>query len=342
VKQQHCRWAEKRFAQLPDDLQAHFLETELQMAIITEATRDEVRDLFIRLQDGTPLTTQQKRDAWPGAIAPYIESLAGKMTTRGQFDRLFAAVDQRGSGAGVSADDEREAIDPYSNVRQVCAQLLLLFLHVDTGKRDLPALNSQALDRLYHEQTTLDTPRRARFELLLRACQSVVVDRRPAQARSRRNRTVVRKNRLFSYCCSSAKRRPHCQPNSRWTTSNHAVAQHFWTVPSDEVEPEPPGSRVSASSTIAAHYKWFVDVAMAGFCLPNLDAQRLFSDAQKAEILAAAHGACACCQAPLGAEAVEYDHVIPHRLGGKTIVPNWRAVHARCHPRGLAALEQVP
>src|SRR5215472_58327 len=160
VKRHPCPWAEKRFAQLPADLQACFLDTELQMAIITEATGDEVRDLFIRLQDGTPLTTQQKRDAWPGAIAPYIETLAGKMTTRGQFDRLFAAVDQRGSGAGQSADDEREAIDPYMNARQVCAQLLVLFLSVDAGKRDLPALNSRALDRLYHEQTTLDVPRR--------------------------------------------------------------------------------------------------------------------------------------------------------------------------------------
>jgi hypothetical protein len=342
VKQQHCPWAEKRFAQLPDELQAHILETELQMAIITEATRDEVRDLFIRLQDGTPLTTQQKRDAWPGAIAPYIESLAGKMTTRGQFDRLFAAVDQRGSGAGVSADDEREAIDPYTNARQVCAQLLLLFFHVDTGKRDVPALNSQALDRLYHEQTTLDAPRRARFELLLRACQSVVVDRRPAQARSRRNRTVVRKNRLFSLLLLLRQAQAALPAQLSLDDITHAVAHHFWAEPSDEAEPEPPGSRVSASSTIAAHYRWFVDVAMAGFCLPHLDAQRLFSDVQKAEILAAAHGACARCLAPLGAEAVEYDHVIPHRLGGKTIASNGRAVHARCHPRGLAALEQVP
>src|SRR5262249_59741191 len=76
VKRQACPWAEKRFAQLPADLQACFLDTELQMAIITEATGDEVRDLFIRLQDGTPLTTQQKRDAWPrGGIFPAMVSI---------------------------------------------------------------------------------------------------------------------------------------------------------------------------------------------------------------------------------------------------------------------------
>jgi len=96
---------------------------------------------------------------------------------------------------------------------------------------------------------------------------------------------------------------------------------------------------VTSSSTIEAHYTWIVDVPMAGLCLPQLDAQRLFSDEQKAEILAASHGVCGRCHTPLGGETVEYDHVIPHRLGGKTVQSNGRAVHARCHSRGLAALE---
>jgi hypothetical protein len=312
------------------------------VAIITEGTRDEVRDLFIRLQDGTPLTTQQKRDAWPGAIAPYVESLAGKMNNRGQFDRLFAAVDQRGSGAGQAADDEREAIDQYMNARQVCAQLLVLFLHVDMGKRDLPALNSKALDRLYHEQTTLDAPRRERFEQLLQACESVVVDRRPPQARSGRNRMVVRKNRLFSLLLLLHQAQIALAGPLSLDDITQGVAQRFWKDLPAGAEPEPAGWRVTSSSTIEAHYRWFVDVLMASFCLPLLDVQRLFSEEQKQEILVAAHGTCGRCQAPLGTEAVEFDHIIPHRLGGKTVASNGRVVHARCHPRGLAALELVP
>jgi hypothetical protein len=338
VKQQPCPWADKRFSQLSDELQSQFLGTELQMAIITEATGDEVRDLFIRLQDGTPLSTQQKRDAWPGAIAPYIERLAGKMTTRGQFDRLFAAVDQRGSGAGQAADDEREAIDPYTNARQLCAQLLVLFLDADAGKRDMPSLTSQALDRLYHEQTAFESPRRERFEELLRACQSIVVDRRPTQARAKRNRVVVKKNRLFSLLLLLHRLRAAAPAQISLEDLSQVVAHEFWKQLPATTEPEPTG-RVTSSSMIQDHFRWFVEVQMANLQVPYRDSQRLFSDEQKAQIRAASQGACGICEVPLGDEAAEYDHIVPYRLGGKTQVSNGRVVHARCHKRGLAALE---
>ncbi|HEY5748183.1 MAG TPA: hypothetical protein VIU12_19060, partial [Chryseolinea sp.] len=38
----------------------------------------EVRDLFIRLQAGTPLTAQEKRDAWPGDFTNFVIQHAGK------------------------------------------------------------------------------------------------------------------------------------------------------------------------------------------------------------------------------------------------------------------------
>ncbi|MGH9304475.1 MAG: DUF262 domain-containing protein [Acidimicrobiales bacterium] len=48
---------------------------------------------------GTPLTTQQVRDAWPGNVSPYVEVLAGKLNRQGRFQRLFSAIDRRGGGA---------------------------------------------------------------------------------------------------------------------------------------------------------------------------------------------------------------------------------------------------
>lgn len=39
---------------------------------------NEVRDLFIRLQAGTPLTAQEKRDAWPGDFTLFVIRHAGK------------------------------------------------------------------------------------------------------------------------------------------------------------------------------------------------------------------------------------------------------------------------
>ncbi len=159
--------------------------------LIDDATADETRDLFIRLQAGTPLTTQQVRDVWPGNVSPYIEVLAGKLTRQGRFQRLFSAIDRRGSGAREDAD----LVDPAMDARQMCAQLLTLFMAVEAGQ-GYPSLGTRSLNELYHEHTEFD-PSGAlaqRFEELLAGCQAVIVDRRPPGMSKR----AVRKNRLFS------------------------------------------------------------------------------------------------------------------------------------------------
>jgi len=58
-------WAGKKFEELAPDNKEHLLGREL-LVVEMMAEQNEVRDLFIRLQAGTPLTAQEKRDAWPG------------------------------------------------------------------------------------------------------------------------------------------------------------------------------------------------------------------------------------------------------------------------------------
>ena len=43
-----------------------------------DGNENEVRDLFIRLQAGTPLTAQEKRDAWPGDFTVFVIRHAGR------------------------------------------------------------------------------------------------------------------------------------------------------------------------------------------------------------------------------------------------------------------------
>ena len=45
---------------------------------ITTNNGNEIRDLFIRLQGGTPLTPQDKRDSWPGNFTDFILKIGGK------------------------------------------------------------------------------------------------------------------------------------------------------------------------------------------------------------------------------------------------------------------------
>src|SRR5437870_7227469 len=60
------RWGGKRFDELLPEDKTRFLNHPLHVVRMEEEAPNEVRDLFIRLQSGTPLNAQEKRDAWPG------------------------------------------------------------------------------------------------------------------------------------------------------------------------------------------------------------------------------------------------------------------------------------
>lgn len=54
-----------------------------------------------------------------------------------------------------------------------------------------------------------------------------------------------------------------------------------------------------------------------------------------------ANGRCEMCGLPFGGRRPEYDHVLPHALGGKPTLANCRAVCSPCH-KAKTAKEDVP
>src|SRR5712692_1629670 len=78
IKDQPCPWGGKRFDELTPELQQQILNTPLTLVLIETDMANEARDLFIRLQAGMPLNSQEKRDAWPGNFTDYVLKLGGK------------------------------------------------------------------------------------------------------------------------------------------------------------------------------------------------------------------------------------------------------------------------
>ena len=78
LREQPCPWGGKDFRNLPSDLKTKLLDTKLPVAFIETEDGNEVRDLFVRLQAGLPLNSQEKRDSYPGQFTEFILSLGGK------------------------------------------------------------------------------------------------------------------------------------------------------------------------------------------------------------------------------------------------------------------------
>jgi len=78
ITERPCHWGGKLFEELTPELQRQMLETRLSVMEIETDVPNEARDLFIRLQAGMPLNSQEKRDAWPGNFTDYVLKLGGK------------------------------------------------------------------------------------------------------------------------------------------------------------------------------------------------------------------------------------------------------------------------
>lgn len=67
---------------LPSVLREQFDASEITVEVYTDATREELSDLFIRINDGRPLNAAEKRNAKTSKIASVIRDLAAKYHDR--------------------------------------------------------------------------------------------------------------------------------------------------------------------------------------------------------------------------------------------------------------------
>ena len=72
----------KKFSELPSDAQDQFAIFELNLVEVEDASDLEIRDLFLRLQEGIALNPVEKRNAMPGNMRDFIADL-------GENHRIF-------------------------------------------------------------------------------------------------------------------------------------------------------------------------------------------------------------------------------------------------------------
>lgn len=326
VREQPADWAGKGFHDLSPEDQQRLKKAELTVFEITHVDHaDEIRDLFIRLQAGTALSRQQIRDAWPGSIGPFIESLAGKLDRRPSCD-LFSAIDKR--GARWEDDDD----DAHVADRQLCAQLLLIFLERMRDAGNVPSVSAGHLDTLYHQHTDFDrnSDTASCFTQLLTDAARILERARELRiqsgggARRKFRRFEVVSLFMFLHDVNRAQ---------RMALSTEMRENLSRSIANNENEEAPAGKGTSGRA-MEAYYRWWREHVASGVAAV-LDAQRLFSEKQKAEIRERDRGVCQVCGQEVGVDEGEFDHFpILYRNGGPTVVENGRLVHSRCHPRG--------
>lgn len=331
-----CPWAGKYFRELSSEVQKGLLETTLFLVMIQSDDTNEIRDLFVRLQAGSVLNAQERRDAMPGGMNDFILRLGGKpaIARYPGHDFFKAALGARpGSDRGKT--------------RQLAAQITSLLLAQRSAVgANLPDINAAAIDDLYHQNLDFDPsgPEGRRilkvFDFLHRLLGNGKLPPLRAHDAIHAALLVDRLSENFSPV---------------WEEEFSPALDEFLLnlKEASKVEESDPkykywsqyGVKTRANSdrgeTISQRHSFYVEQMLAK--MPNTtqkDPTRHFSEEMRELVYLRQRKSCAECESDVIWSDAEIHHVEEYRDGGKTTLQNAALVHKKCHPQSKEAVEE--
>ena len=147
---QPCPWANSRYSDLDSHHKQILMRHFLNVIEITSDDELEVRDLFLRLQSGTPLTPQERRDAFPGAFTQFIVDLGG----RTEVD-ISGNIAVKG-GHWLFRDIVKMNTPARAAVARRLAAIMSMQIFSSRHQDSLKPTNNPAIDDFYYQQLDFD------------------------------------------------------------------------------------------------------------------------------------------------------------------------------------------
>lgn len=308
--------AGQKYDDLDLDISTIFDAYPVDVVIVDEAVQndeeDEVRDMFLRLQNGTTLKAQEKRNAMPGQMRDFVKEIAQHnffnnckfSNSRFTFDHIAAQItclELSGGPAGVRDSDLNRMYDQNrtfdvsrreaKKVRRVLDYLVCAFPEKTPELERYNVINLYCLvSTLIEKYVHYDTERLLadwfiRFETERRKQEDLPEEDRDAQ--------LIEYRRLTSYSTDSEE--------SIRGRLEFLEKRFFLACPN----------------------------------IPTIDEIRTFTHEQRLAIFRRDEGCCQlrirCNGEKLGWDDWHADHIVPHSQGGKTTVANGQVACMRCN-----------
>ena len=331
-----CPWGGRDFHSLSEELQTQLCDSALSVALITEATEDEVRDLFVRLQAGFPLNAQEKRDSLPGEFTRFILNVGGKPQLVGNPGHEFFTDVLR-----MKPRTDR------GRSRQLAAQIAVLFFKRHTlGPDHFSDTNAKAIDDFYYTQLDFDSssPECRRLRNIFDFLAVTFRDwKGPKLLAHNAIHLALLVDSLWDDYTDLWK--PILMNAQEQFTKLHADAtlanrngeeNITWTLYNSRTRT---GADRSDNIRIRHLYYSSCMVKFLGDSLKTLDPRRAFNNLEREVIYWRDRAKCKVCNESVAWGDANIHHVKEHHDGGKTVISNGVLVHASCHPVGQAAID---
>lgn len=301
--------AGKKYSELDLDLLDKINSYNLDFVILDDVSDDEIGEMFLRLQNGTTLKAQEKRNAYPGNMRNFVKELA-----KHQF--FVYSVN-------------------FSNNRfsheHVAAQLCLLTLNggiCDIRDRNLNAMymdnqdfdvNGDVAKKAKRVLNTLfvmfptKTPELKRYNVV--SLYGLILDLMENYAIKGREKEIADWFIGFETMRALEEQKPEDEQEARL-----AIYQAKTKDSTD------------AMDSLQYRHMFLKENLFATVSdLEPKDTKRSFDEAQRQAIYRRDKGICQICGVKCKWDAFQADHIIPWNRGGKTVVSNGQVLCPSCN-----------
>ena len=334
-----CAWAGRDIHQLDDETRASFFGTKLSVVDIETDDENEVRDLFIRLQGGKPLTPQEQRDAWPGKFGAFVCLVGGKKGIARYPGQDFFRKLLR---ANVRANTP--------NGRQLAAQMVMLFANYREDRRFCD-INRKAVDAYYITHMDFDNNSSLAREFLAtlgKVTELLGDGKRPLLVGHQAIHLVLLAGTLLDnrYVPESWQSK-FAEAFDRFT---NRLTQARANERANQMETEDyeymrqygykARSNTDVAHTIRDRHVFFSTKMLEHMQPKHRDSKRVLGPLEREIVYRRDGKQCQACRKEVVWNEAEFHHVDPHAEGGPTTVSNAALVHRACHPRSHQEVRQ--
>jgi len=310
----------KKFSQLTANQQIKFKECSLSIMVLEMANIDEIRDMFLRLQNGTPLSAQQKRDA--------IGSNIGKLAKR--LSALPFII------KSVYFDNNA------ASHHLVASQMINLEIR---GK--IISCTSRQLDKLYenYKNVSIGDSIIKQIIKVLEIFGKIFPNKNPHLNRSYALSLYWSISRIIETYNILENDYPIIRENFEAMDNSRLAAMNrdYSEKPEDEIYEDLSLSMsrgTDGADGISVRHdtiSQFLFEAVNLILIPTLDPQRYFSHEEKLILFRRANSRCQLehngnlCGKQIDIDDAVCDHINPHSKGGKTTLENGRIAYKSCN-----------
>lgn len=301
--------AGKKYEDLDMDILDKLNSYNLDFVILDNVSEDEIREMFLRLQNGTTLKAQEKRNAYPGNMRDYIKELASHS--------FFVK--------SVNFQNSR-----FSH-EHVAAQLCLM-----TINGDLCDIKDRNLNEIYLKNQNFDRNGivAKKINRVLNYLYTMFPDKAPELKRF----NTVSLYALIMDLIDSYAIKDREAEIAKWFTDFESMRVLEAEKPEDEQDARlaiyQSKTKESTDGMDSLRYRHeFLKESLLS-TIPDLaakDSKRNFDEAQRQVIFRRDKGICQSCGTKCEWNAWEADHIIPWNRGGQTTVSNGQVLCPTCN-----------